>query len=45
MTSVCEGWRRNGMQHLCVVGKNSGPALSYLCIKVHEILSSVEDPL
>ena len=38
LISVCEAWQRIRMQNLRRVGKNSGPNLSRLWTKVHDIL-------
>jgi len=44
-TYMCEAWQWNKMQNLRTVGKNSGPLLSRLWTKVHDILRWCRRPL
>ena len=44
LTSVCNAWQQSRMQNLRRVGKNSGPILSRLWTKVHDIFRRYRRP-
>jgi len=43
--AVCNAWQRSRTQSLRTVGENSGPILTRLSTKVHEILRRRRRPL
>ena len=45
LISICEAWQWSRMQNLWRVGKRSGPILSCLWAKVHDILRRCRRPL